>query len=72
MAVRNSTVRRTTTFKIIIAFCCAFTLLASGCGEEPHGTGPGKRGQVLALRPAEEIEIGRRAIQEILEHATPN
>lgn len=41
-------------------------VLCAGCRFEEEGTGPGKRQQVLALRPGDELEIGRQAFGEVL------
>lgn len=41
-------------------------VLCAGCRFEEEGTGPGKRSQVLALRPRDELEIGRQAFGEVL------
>lgn len=38
----------------------------SGCRVEQEGTGPGKRHQVLALKPSEEVQLGRQAFEESL------
>lgn len=44
-------------------------ILCVGCRGEFEGTGPGKRPQVLALQPSDELEIGREAFQEALNGA---
>jgi predicted Zn-dependent protease len=45
-------------------------LAVSGCGYPaggpPQGEGPGHRQQALALSPRQELELGRRAYQEVL------
>ena len=41
-------------------------VLCAGCRFEAEGTGPGKRSQTLALRPSDELEIGRQAFREAL------
>src|SRR5436190_23218161 len=46
--------------------------LVAGCGplgedEAGHGAGPGHREQELALRPAEELNVGRQAYREVLD-----
>ena len=43
--------------------------LSAGCGEGIQGEGPGHRFQPLALSPAEELELGREAYDEILSRA---
>lgn len=40
---------------------------AAGCRVEYEGTGPGKRHQVLALKPSEEVQLGRAAFRESLQ-----
>jgi metalloendopeptidase OMA1, mitochondrial len=51
-----------------LVLCAGFA--ACGCGfpaaGEPRGEGPGHREQVLALSPRQELELGRRAYQEVL------
>lgn len=54
----------------LVGVCCAVVCVIAGCSQEPQGQGPGKREQVLAVRPAEEIEIGRQAFQKIREQVT--
>src|SRR4051812_31770979 len=41
--------------------------LIAGCS--PEGQGPGHRPQALALRPAQELKIGRAAYAELLSEA---
>jgi predicted Zn-dependent protease len=56
--------------RLFLAF--AFCLVA-GCDFTPseggRGEGPGRREQVLALSPADELRIGREAYQEVLQEA---
>jgi metalloendopeptidase OMA1, mitochondrial len=52
----------------LLALGC--TLWAAGCGmPQPQGggQGPGHRQQQLAMSPAQELEVGRRAYREVLE-----
>lgn len=52
-----------------LAVMLAVVITAQGCSEEPHGQGPGKREQVLALTSDQELEAGRRAYQHIIERS---
>ena len=52
-------------FLLLIALTCSVSGVV-GCRVEYEGTGPGKRHQVLALEPSEEVQIGRQAFQESL------
>lgn len=51
--------------KMILLPWIVLFLMIAGCSTEPAGTGPGHREQVLALKPSQELEIGREAFQEI-------
>lgn len=57
--------RKVVALSVVIA-----VVAAAGCSVEPAGSGPGHREQVLALKPSQEVEIGREAFQEIL-HKSP-
>src|SRR5262245_3967237 len=51
---------------------CLLGLVAAGCGELPRpqqqrGEGPGHREQPLALSPRQELAVGRRAYQQVME-----
>ncbi len=51
---------------------CLFLAAASGCGgQAPQGEGPGHRPQTLALKPDEELALGRKAYREVLSEAHP-
>jgi predicted Zn-dependent protease len=50
----------------ILLFALLAIVICAGCRFEQEGTGPGKRPQVLALRPRDELEIGRQAFGEVL------
>ncbi len=56
--------------RIGIAVVLAVTIGVAGCSSEPQGQGPGKREQILALTPAQELKIGQLALQKVLENAT--
>jgi metalloendopeptidase OMA1, mitochondrial len=49
--------------------CLTACLVASGCEmpEAGSGQGPGHRSQPLALSPEQELDLGRRAYQEVLD-----
>ncbi len=47
----------------------AVVLVCLGCGSQPEGQGPGHREQELALSPAEELELGRKAYREVLDES---
>ena len=44
----------------------ALVLPLAGCDAQPQGEGPGHRPQELALSPAQELELGRKAYREVL------
>lgn len=52
-----------------ISLIAVLATMAAGCDIRPSGQGPGRREQVLALRPSQELEIGREAIREIRQKA---
>src|SRR5437867_1382806 len=68
MAKRTVPLERARHWRVL--FCALVCLAASsaclGCGMTESGEGPGQRQQPLALTPDQELELGRRAYQEVL------
>ena len=67
---------RTRTLLAVVLVCWTGGIAGAGlvgCGPPPgrmgNQQGPGKRHQELALTPKEEIEVGRRAYQQVLAEA---
>lgn len=65
----RSTGRRFIEFARLAVALFSITFLCVGCDIQPRGEGPGKRPQVLALAPQQELEIGRQAFGEIRKKA---
>jgi len=57
---------------VVLCLLALVTAATTGCGELPHpsqerGEGPGQRRQPLGMTPAEELAVGRRAYQQVME-----
>jgi metalloendopeptidase OMA1, mitochondrial len=64
MTARPNLKRRWLFVTLVLLAGCGYT--PSGDGDGRRGEGPGGREQPLALSPAEELNVGRRAYREVL------
>jgi predicted Zn-dependent protease len=56
--------------KAVAVLLVGLLLPLAGCGGgQPQGEGPGHRPQELALTPEQELELGRKAYQEVLDES---